>query len=292
VKPSAFDYHRPATLADVFDYFGRLTGDVRVIAGGQSLVPMLNLRIARPDHLIDLNNLAELDYVRESEAYIEIGSLTRHHRLATDWTIQKAVPILAAAARSIGNYAVRQRGTIGGSLAQGDPSAQLPLLAVLFDAKLRIVSRSGERTVHGSDFFKSVMTTALDAGEILVAAQFPKVTMGMGWGIELFSHRQGDFAIVASAALIEIGRRGLATKLRLALGGVSTIPISLNDIIKPFLGQAPDEVWVRRLTEVVERNCPAQDDGRYPVQFRRELARVLTRRALLAAIARAQKVPV
>ena len=138
-------------------------------------MPMLNLRLSRPDHLIDVNDLAELDYISETDTAIEIGGLTRHHRLATDPQIKATMPILAAAAESIGHYAIRQRGTLGGSLVHADPAAQLPLLAVLFDAELTCVSRSGRRTIRSREFFKSLMTTALDANEMLVSARFSKL---------------------------------------------------------------------------------------------------------------------
>ena len=291
MKPASFDYHRPRTLAEVFDCFDSLQGEVRLLAGGQSLVPMLNLRLARPDHLIDVNDLIELDYVRETETNIEIGGLTRHHRLATDSRICAAVPMLAVAAASIGHYAIRQRGTLGGSLAHADPAAQLPLLAVLFAAELTCASRSGQRTVRGSEFFKSIMTTALDPDEILISAQFSKLPPGTGWGFELFSQRRGDFALVATAALLNMDDQWRVSDLRLALGGVSTTPIRLDAVTETFLGHRPDEAWLQAVGKAVELNCTIEDDARIPEAFRKELVRALTCRALSTAIERVQKVP-
>ncbi len=289
MKPASFEYHRPQSLAEVFDCFDQLEGEVRLLAGGQSLVPMLNLRLSRPDHLIDVNDLAELDYVRQTDTAIEIGALTRHHRLATDSQIKVALPILAAAAESIGHYAIRQRGTLGGSLVHADPAAQLPLLAVLFDAELTCVSRSRRRTIRSREFFKSLMTTALDENEILVSARFSKLQQGTGWGFELFSRRQGDFAIVATAALLGMDDRGRVYDLRLALGGVSPTPIRFDTVTEVFLGLPPDQTWLQAISKAVAQNCPVEDDENIPVAFRRELAQALTHRALSAAIGRKRK---
>ena len=168
MKPASFEYHRPQSLGGVYDCFERLGGDISLLAGGQSLAPMLNLRLARPQHLVDLNDLVELDYVREFDGdAIEIGGLTRQHRIAVDPEISAALPLLAAGAASIGHYAIRQRGTLGGSLAHADPAAQLPLLAVLMDAEIICESREGRREIKADDFFLSIMTTASTRGEVV-----------------------------------------------------------------------------------------------------------------------------
>ena len=289
MKPASFEYHRPQSLAEVFDCFDQLEGEVRLLAGGQSLVPMLNLRLSRPDHLIDVNDLAELDYISETDTAIEIGGLTRHHRLATDPQIKATLPILAAAAVSIGHYAIRQRGTLGGSLVHADPAAQLPLLAVLFDAELTCVSRGGRRTIRSREFFKSLMTTALDANEMLVSARFSKLQQGTGWGFELFSRRQGDFAIVATAALLGMDDHGQVCDLRLALGGVSPTPIRFDSVTDAFLGRRPDETWLQAVSTAVAQNCTVEDDENIPAAFRKELAQALTYRGLSAAIGRTGK---
>jgi carbon-monoxide dehydrogenase medium subunit len=286
VKPASFEYHRPHSLAEALDALARLDGDVRLLAGGQSLVPMLNLRLARPDHLIDLNDLVELDYVRPSDDGLEIGGLTRHHRLVTDPQVRGALPLLAAAADSIGHYAIRQRGTLGGSLAHADPAAQLPLLAVLLDAEIVCASGTGNRRVAAVDFFQSIMTTALTSGEIVVGVHFPQLRSHAGWGFEIFRQRQGDFAIVATAVLLALDNQGRVDELRLAIAGVAATPIRFDAVVAPFLGQIPDPAWVKALGEAVEQTCEVEDDLRIPAAFRRELARVLTGRAVAAAIER------
>lgn len=288
MKPAPFEYHRPQSLAAALDAFAQLEGEVRLLAGGQSLVPMLNLRLARPDHLIDLNDLVELDYVRQSETALKVGGLTRHHRLATDPQVRSALPILAAAAASIGHYAIRHRGTLGGSLAHADPAAQLSLLAVLLDAEIDCVSRSERRTVRAGEFFTSIMTTALAPSEIIVGVKLPKLPRGLGWGFEIFSQRHGDFAIVATAALLGTDDRGRVNDLRLAIGGISPTPIRLDAIVQPFVGGSPDQAWLQAVGEAVEQASTVEDDLRVPAAFRKELARVLTCRALSAALERSR----
>lgn len=290
MKPPSFEYHCPESVAEVFDCLRRLDGDVKLLAGGQSLVPMLNFRLARPDHLIDLNGVAELDYVRASAAAIEIGALTRHHRLATDPQIAAAVPLLAQGAASIGHYAIRQRGTLGGSLAHADPAAQLPLLAVLLDAEILCRSSAGERKLSAADFFQSIMTTALEPGEVIVGVRFPKMPPRLGWGFEVFSQRQGDFAIVAVGALLALGGDGRVSELRLAAGGIAATPMRFDAVTAGFLTRAPDEGWLSALADAVCAACEIEET-RIPAVFRRELLHTLTRRAAATALQRARGVP-
>lgn len=287
MKPAEFEYHRPRSLAEVLDCLEQLDGEVSLLAGGQSLAPMLNLRLARPNHLVDLNDLVELDYVRDAGARIDIGALTRHHRLATDPEIRAAAPILAAGAATIGHYAIRQRGTLGGSLAHADPAAQLPILALLLDAEIDCAGRLGRRSVPAGSFFRSVMTTALMPGEVITGVRFMKVGDDTGWGFELFSRRQGDFAIVAAAALVRLHGDGRVAELKLALGGVGAKPIRLDAATETLLEQRPDEAWLKSLADAADAGCAIEDEARLPAAFRRDLVRAMTRRAVAAAVVRA-----
>jgi aerobic carbon-monoxide dehydrogenase medium subunit len=287
VKPPPFEYHRAKSVADVLDGLRNLDGDVKLLAGGQSLVPMLNFRLARPDHLIDLNDVAELDHVRICNGAIEIGALTRHHRLATDAAIKTALPVLAHGAASIGHFAIRQRGTFGGSLAHADPAAQLPLLAVALDAELLCRSDAGQREVRAADFFQSIMTTALGPREILVGARFPKMPARTGWGFEIFSQRHGDFAIVAVVLLLSLDEGGRVSDLRLAAAGIAATPVRFDNVTGEFVGDAPDEGWPDALADAVQDACDIEE-ARIPAVFRKELMHALTRRAASAALQRAR----
>ncbi|MEH2472959.1 carbon-monoxide dehydrogenase medium subunit [Nitrobacteraceae bacterium AZCC 2161] len=288
MKPAAFAYHRPQTVSDALGLLAALGDDVKLLAGGQSLGPMMNLRVARPSHLIDINDLSELDSVTVHHDRIEIGSLVRHHRLATDPQIAAACPILSAAATSIGHYAIRQRGTIGGSLAHADPAAQLPLIAILLDAGIRIGSRQGSRTVDAQSFFVSSLVTELAEDEMITAIEFPLVAGRSGWGVEIFSQRQGDFAIVSVAATVGLSATGLVESLRVAVGGAGVVPIRLREIAQPAAGRSADRGWCEEVGNAAAAAVTADDDARVPAAYRRELAATLTARVLAAALQRAE----
>jgi aerobic carbon-monoxide dehydrogenase medium subunit len=288
VKPAAFVYHRPQSVSDALGLLATLGDDVKLLAGGQSLGPMMNLRVARPSHLIDINDLSELDSVTVHHDRIEIGSLVRHHRLATDPQIAAACPILSAAAASIGHYAIRQRGTLGGSLAHADPAAQLPLIAVLLDADIRIGSRQASRTVDARSFFVSSLVTELAEDEMITAIEFPLAAGRSGWGIEIFSQRQGDFAIVSVAATVGLSATGLVESLRVAVGGAGVVPIRLREIALPAAGRSADRDWCEEVGSAAAAAVTAGDDARIPAAYRRELAATLTTRVLAAALQRAE----
>jgi aerobic carbon-monoxide dehydrogenase medium subunit len=288
VKPAAFAYHRPQSVADALNLLATLGDDVKLLAGGQSLGPMMNFRVARPSHLIDINDLSELDSVTVRHDRIEIGSLVRHHRLATDPEIAAACPILSAAAASIGHYAIRQRGTLGGSLAHADPAAQLPLIAILLDAGIRIGSRQGNRTVGARSFFVSNLVTELAEDELITAIEIPRVAGRSGWGIEVFSQRQGDFAIVSVAAMVGLSATGQVEFLQIALGGIAVVPVRLQEIELAAVGRSPDPDWGEQIAGAAAAAVTAEHDERIPATYRRELAATLTARVLAVALRRAE----
>jgi len=287
VKPAAFAYSRPDSLEEALRQLAASGESAKVIAGGQSLGPMLNMRLATPTELIDLNDLTELAYIRDAGDALEIGALTRHEQLAGSALVQAQCPLLAQAARTIGHYAIRQRGTLGGSLAHADPAAQLPLIAVTLQARIEVVNSRGRRSVPASDFFLSAMTTALAADEIILSVRFPKLQAGEGTSFQLFNRRHGDFAIVAVAASVALaGER--AARLRLGLIGMGAVPLSCDDIVRPFAGRVADAAWAAEVALAVREAMAPEDDPRIPALYRKELAHTLVERALLRAIERAQ----
>jgi carbon-monoxide dehydrogenase medium subunit len=288
VKPALFAYHRPQTVAAALALLAEFD-DAKLLAGGQSLGPMLNLRVARPAHVIDLNDLLELDFVRRQPGLLEIGSLTRHHRLATDAEVAAACPILAAAAASIGHYAIRQRGTLGGSLAHADPAAQLPLIATLLNAEIAVAGRTGTRMVRAREFFVSSLVTSVQPEEMIIAVRFPAFPPSQGWGLEIFSQRHGDFAIVSVAATVTCAPTGKVAELDVALGGIGATPLSLHERLAPFRGRVPDADWSAELGSVAASAVALEDDARIPAAYRRELAMTLTQRALMAAVERGKE---
>jgi carbon-monoxide dehydrogenase medium subunit len=289
MKPGPFDYHRPRNIEEALRLLAMLDGEVRMIAGGQSLGPMLNLRLARPDHIVDLNDLATLKRIEAQDGALEIGALVRHHDVVNDAHVCRNLPILAAAAATIGHYAIRQRGTIGGSIAHADPAAQMPLIAVLLDAEIVCRSPRGERRLPARDFIRSIMTTALEPDEIVMHARVPVQTARTGWGFEIFSRRRGDFAIVAVAALLERDTAGRVIDLRIGVSGLADTPIRLDDITARFLNAEPDAAWLSGLADAVSAAGDPQDTPGIPRTFRIDLARTLTRRAVMTALERSAK---
>ena len=288
MKPAPFVYHRPQTVADALALLAQLDG-AKLLAGGQSLGPMLNLRLARPEHVIDLNDLLELDFVRRRPGRLEIGSLARHHRLASDAEVAACCPILAAAAASIGHYAIRQRGTLGGSLAHADPAAQLPLIATLLDAEILVGGRAGTRTVRAREFFVSSLVTSVRPDEMILSVAFPAFLPSQGWGLEIFTQRHGDFAIVSVAATILRAPSGEVAQLEVALGGVGVTPLSLHEQMLPFRGRVPDADWCAELASAAASAITPEEDTRIQAAYRRELTMTLTQRALAAAVERGKE---
>lgn len=290
MKPAPFTYHRPGDVDDALELMARFGSEAKPLGGGQSLGPMLNMRLARPAHLVDLNDLLELDYIRIAGDVVEIGGLTRHHRLATAPEVARALPLLAKAARTIGHYAIRQRGTIGGSLVHADPAAQLPLIAATLGADVVVRSVRGLRVVPAVDFLQSIMTVDLSPDEIVTALRFPRQPSQEYSAFDLFSRRHGDFAIVSVALTLGIDTAGVIQEMRLGLGGIGPVPQRMQEIEVEAIGNRIDAETSARLAAAVAAAITPEDSAEVPAAYRRELAETLIRRALMdAAQKRGQK---
>ena len=289
MKPARFNYHRPATLDDALALLAEHGDLAKAIAGGQSLVPMMNLRLAQPAELVDLGDLRERDglaTIRETDGALEIGALVRHQTLADDELVRRRCPLLAEAAAGIGHTAIRARGTLGGSLAHADPAAQLPLVAVTLGAQIVLQSRRGRRTVAAGEFFVSVMTTALEPDELIVAVRFPLLTPQEGQAFRLFSRRSGDFALVSVAASLRL-QGGRVAALRLGIGAVEAVPLALSELAARQAGRTPDATWIAEVAAAARTAIDPEDTPRIPALYRHELTETLVVRALTAAVERA-----
>lgn len=287
MKPAAFSYHCPRTLGEALDLLAAHADTAKIIAGGQSLVPVMNMRLAAPAELIDLNGLPGLAGIDDKGTFVEVGALTRHSRLAESELVQRRCPLLAQAAATIGHYVIRQRGTLGGSLAHADPTAQLPLVALTLNAEIDIASSRGRRTVRAAEFFLSIMTTALGPDEVIVAIRFPAAAPGEGAAFRIFNRRHGDFAIVAVAATMRVEQARIAG-LRIGIGGVGPIPVAYADLCRRFVGQSADAGRIGELAQAIRDAVEPEDNPRIPAAYRRELAQTLTERALTHALGQAQ----
>jgi carbon-monoxide dehydrogenase medium subunit len=225
MKPAPFEYLRPATVAEAVEALAAHPGEAKALAGGQSLVPLMNLRLARPAVLVDLDRVAGLDGIEERDGYLAIGAMVRHEQLVTDPTVRRTAPLLAAAAAWIGHSAIRHRGTIGGSLAHADPAAELPTVAVALRAELVAAGPAGtSRSIPAGEFFLGPLTTALDDGELLTEIRIPLPPAGRQVGFAEFARRHGDFALVLAAAVVDSG------SVRVVLGGVGPVPVAVSEL--------------------------------------------------------------
>jgi len=282
VSEHPFEYVAPDTLEEALALLRAHGAEAKVLAGGQSLVPLLNYRLARPRLVVDITGLP-LAHVRAEDGWLRVGGLARHHALEEFAEIARACPLLPEVARLIGNVRVRSLGTVGGSLAHADPAAELPLAMVALDARLTLASASGRRTVAARDFFTGYLSTALGADELLTEIAVP-VTRGMGWAVEEFARRAGDFAVVAVAAGVSLDRRGRVDDARVAFAGVADRPVRATAAEDALRGQEPSADRLARVAEIARDGLDPQSDAFVSGAYRRLLAGVLARRALARAV--------
>jgi CO/xanthine dehydrogenase FAD-binding subunit len=288
MKPAAFDYIAADSIAMAVAALAQAGDDGKIIAGGQSLVPMLNFRMLRPSILVDINRIAGLDVIAETSEAIHIGALTRHYQLETSPLIARHLPVLSCAMTHVAHLAIRNRGTIGGSLAHADPAAELPMMALLLDAKLRIASVAGERTVAARDFFLGALTVDLAASEIVTEVMLPKLPQCTGWGFEEVARRYGDFALAAVAATLTASGRAVE-QARIALTGVGATPLRVTAAEGLLIGHALEPELTGRVIDAVRAAIEPETDLHASSDYRRHLAGVLTGRALAAAWRRAHE---
>jgi CO/xanthine dehydrogenase FAD-binding subunit len=288
MKPPAFDYIAADSIAMAVEALAQAGDDAKIIAGGQSLVPMLNFRMLRPSVLVDINRIAGLDVIDETSDAIRIGALTRHYQLETSPLIARNLPVLSCAMTHVAHLAIRNRGTIGGSLAHADPAAELPMMALLLDAELRIASAAGERTVAARDFFLGALTVDLGSGEIITEIALPKLPLRAGWGFEEVARRHGDFALATVAATLTVSG-GAIEQARIALTGVGATPLRAAEAEGLLVGRALEPDLVSRVMDAVRATVEPETDLHASSDYRRHLAGVLTGRALAAAWRRANE---
>ncbi|MET0154267.1 MAG: xanthine dehydrogenase family protein subunit M [Candidatus Binatia bacterium] len=285
MKPPSFLYACPRSLDESLALLAEHGEGAKLLAGGQSLVPLLNLRLAEPRVLIDLNRLSELSYVRRDGGALRIGAMTRHRDLEISAVVAVAEPLLARAAREIGHLAIRNRGTIGGSLAHADPAAEWPLVAVALDAQLTLRSVAGARTMAARDFFVGPLTTALEPTEMLTEVAFPAAPPDSGFGFSELSRRPGDFAIVAVACRVVRDESGACRASTLAVGGAHGTPIHVAEVEGILRGSHGEADALRSAAEAVTRRVDPGSDVHGSADYRRRMAGVLARRALGEACA-------
>jgi carbon-monoxide dehydrogenase medium subunit len=285
MKPPPFSYHDPKTVAEVIGLLSSLD-NAKLLAGGQSLMPMLNFRYVQPDHIIDLNRVEGLAYIRETADGMEVGAMTRQRDLEFSELVEKRFPLMHEAVRSIGHRQTRNRGTIGGSLCHLDPSAELVSCAMTLDAVVVVEGPAGRREIAFKDFPLGYLTPAVEPTEVLTAIRFAAWPAGHGHAFEEFARRHGDFAIVSAAVLLQADAASRITCAAVTLGGMGATPVRANELEAGLIGRTPDAEFLRQACESC-RGLDALDDVHAPAAYRQHLATVMSRRALEKAYARA-----
>ena len=286
MKPAPFAYDRPADRDETLRVLAEFGEDAKVLAGGQSLVPAMNMRLARPARLVDINQIGEATFAADGETFA-IGALARQADLERSTAVRDAVPLLAAALPFVGHAQTRSRGTLCGSLAHADPSAELPVVASALDARLECSAVRGTRFVEAAEFFVSSFTTALEPDELLTRALFPLRAAHTGYAFDEFAERHGDYAIVSAAAVVRLHQDGRAEQVRLVLGGVSDRPFVVDTA--GTAGGSLDDDTLEALAQRAGQQIDPHGDLRGTAAYRRRLAVVLARRVLRAASRDARK---
>jgi carbon-monoxide dehydrogenase medium subunit len=283
VKPAPFTYHRTRSVAETVARLAELGDGTKILAGGQSLVPMMNFRLARPSALVDITRLPDLDYLRVGPDGLRIGALTRHRsiELCRDPAVLDGFGVLPRSARWIGHYPIRARGTLGGSIAHADPAAEWCLLAVLLGARIQLTSPRGQRTVPVTEFFEGFYSTTAEPDEMITEIHFPAPARHAA--LTEFAQRQGDFAVVAAAVSIDLAGDGTCRELRVVLGGTGPLPHRIDTA--ELAGQpASTKTW-RNAGELAAAQIDPPADGHGTAGYRKQLAAILTERALAEASA-------
>ncbi|HET8672891.1 MAG TPA: xanthine dehydrogenase family protein subunit M [Thermoleophilaceae bacterium] len=284
MKPAPFEYWDPASVEEATDFLAEHGDESNLLAGGQSLVPLLNMRLVRPEYVVDLNRLSELDYVKVEGDVLAVGALARHDTLMRDQMVAERCPLLARAAPHIGHSAIRYRGTLGGSVAHADPAAELPAVAAALDAQVVLRSRRGTRSVPAREFFVTHLTTSIEPGELVTELRFPtRPASGAGSAVMEFTRRHGDFALVGVAGQIQLDGGSIASP-RFCAFGVDEVPRRMTEVERLLDGEAPSTALVAEAASTASDSVEPPSDMHASASYRRDMTGVLTRRLLLRVL--------
>ena len=287
MKPAPFTYAAPSTIEEAIALLVEHDDTAKLLAGGQSLMPMMNLRLARPQYVIDLNRVAGLDYIKEHDGTLAVGTMTRQRSLERSPIVRQRYPLLYEATTLIGHVAIRNRGTVGGSIAHADPAAELPAVLLAHGGSVQVQGSRGTRQIGGEEFFRAYLTTALEPDEILTEVHFPPWPAGTGWCFMEESRRHGDFAMVGVAVLLTLDSARQCTHVAVVLCGVGGTPHPVATAPALLLGHPVDETRLRDVAQAAASEIEPESDLHASAEFRRHLGVVLTQRALRKAAERA-----
>jgi CO/xanthine dehydrogenase FAD-binding subunit len=289
MKPAPFEYVAPTDMAEALDVLARYGDEAKVLAGGQSLMPLMNMRLARPRVLVDINRLAELAHIsRGADGGLAVGALTRQRAVERATVVQTHNPLLAAVMPYLGHVQIRNRGTIGGSVVHADPAAELPALCLALEAEFVLRSAARRRTVKAADFFLTYLTTAIEPDEMLVDIRLPAWNSQWRWGFQEVCRRQGDFALVGAVALLQIDENAICQAAHLAMFGVGGAPVRAQRAEELLSGQRLDGRVLDQVAYAVAAELEPDADIHASAEYRQEVGGVVARRALEAALGQAR----
>jgi carbon-monoxide dehydrogenase medium subunit/2-furoyl-CoA dehydrogenase FAD binding subunit len=286
MKPNAFEYFAPNTVKEAVGLLEKYEDEAKILAGGQSLVPIMNFRLGRPEALVDINGIKDLDYIKEEGETLFIGALTRERDLELSALVKEKCPILAEAVSFIGHVPIRNRGTVGGSLVHADPSSELPTVICCLDGEMKVVGPSGERVLEPEEFFLTYLTTSLEPSEILLEVRIPTLPQNTAWSFVELSRRSGDFAIVGVATLLFMEDGGVCKEARIALGGVAPTPVRAEEAEELLSGQVITDELIKEAGEEAAEATETEPDYHASAEYRKDMARVFVQRGLREALSR------
>jgi CO/xanthine dehydrogenase FAD-binding subunit len=287
VKPPRFEYHDPRSIDEAFGLLAEHGDEAKALAGGQSLVPLLNFRLAHPEHLIDLNRIGALAGIRREDGTLKIRAMTRQATLEASPLVREHWPLIGDALHFVAHAQIRNRGTVGGSVAHADPAAELPVVFMLLDAKFRVASARGERTIEPSDFFVTHLTTTIEPDEMLVEIEVPPVAPRTGHAFTEFARRHGDFALGGAGALITVDEQGVCRRAALGLLAAAATPVLASEAESMLVGERIDEELAVKAGERAAAGVQPTGDIHGSSEYRKRLIGVMARRAILTAAERA-----
>ncbi len=290
MKPPVFKYHDPISLEEALDLLAQHGDSAKILAGGQSLMPMLNFRLARPEHLVDVNRIAALSEISQADGRLCLGAMVRQRTLERSITIAEACPLIAQAMPLVGHPQIRNRGTVGGSLAHADPAAELPAVMLALDAQFTLRSKASQRVLGADEFFFGHLTTALRPEEMLVRVEVQAASKQTGSSIQEVAMRAGDFALAGVAACVTLGTDGLVSRARVVCFGVGDRPTRMREAEASFEGSPPTSDVIAAAAELVSARVEPVEDIHASAAYRKRVVRILTRRALESAVSTVSEV--
>jgi aerobic carbon-monoxide dehydrogenase medium subunit len=289
VKPARFEYHSPTAVDEAVALLSTYGDDAKVLGGGQSLVPMLALRLTRFDHLVDLNRIPTLQFITRDGGWLSIGAMTRQATAEHDVVVATATPLLAKALPHVGHFQIRNRGTIGGSIAHADPASELPAVALALDAEIELLGPGGSRRVPAANFFLSMWETATTAEEIVVAVHFPVAAARTGFGFAEMALRLGDFAITGAACALTLADSGVIERAGIALMGMDVTPIRAREAEAALVGARPEVANLAEIATIAVGAASPTDDVHASARYRSRVGAVMVERSLRSAIEEAAR---